>query len=174
MENENANEEKVTVRSIGIRFGLYSAIVRILLFAVAAAFSINAFNGPIAWAGLVIGIAIMFFAHKQFKDDGNGYMDYSQGVVIGFWMGLIGTAIVVPLMYGYINFIDNTPFELMMNQQEEEMIAKGAPEQAIEMGLTWTRKLFWPIAIIFGPLGSVILALIMSIFTKKSNPEMPV
>lgn len=174
MENENAQEVPVTTRSIGIRFGLYSALVRILLFAVAAVSSINAFNGPISWAGAVIGIAIMVFAHIQFKKDGTGYMQYAQGVGIGFWMGLVGTLITVPVMYIYLTFIDSSPFDLFLTAQEDEMIAKGVPDQAIEMGLKWTKNLFWPMAVFGGIIGSVIVALIVSIFTKKSSPEMPV
>ena len=174
MENENTPAAPVTVRSIGIRFGLYASLVRVLLFAVAAVLSLNAFNGPISWAGLVIGIAIMVFAHIQYKKEGTGFMQYSQGVGIGFWMGLIGTLVVVPIMYVYLTFIDSSPFDLFLRMQEDEMIAKGVPDQAIEMGIQWTKNLFWPSAIFGGIIGSVILALIVSIFTKKSNPEMPV
>ena len=174
MENENPQETPVTVRSIGIRFGLYGALVRILLFAIAAVLGLNAFNGPISWVGAVIGIAIMVFGHIQYKKEGTGYMQYSQGVGIGFWMGLIGTVIVVPIMYIYLTFIDSSPFDLFLRMQEDEMIAKGVPDQAIEMGISWTKKLFWVSAIFGGIIGSVILALIVSIFTKKSSPEMPV
>lgn len=174
MENENSQEAPVTTRSIGIRFGLYSALCRILLFAIAVVLSLNAFNGPISWLGLIIGIGIMVWAHIQFKKEGSGYMQYSQGVGIGFWMGLIGTVVVVPIMYVYLTFVDSSPFDLFLRAQEDEMIAKGVPDQAIEMGITWTKKLFWPSAIFGGVIGSVIIALIISIFTKKSSPEMPV
>ena len=174
MENENTQSEKVTTRSIGIRFGLYGGLARILLFAVAIVFNLNAFNGPISWIGMGVGIVLMVLAHKQFKDDGSGFMDFGQGVGIGFWMGLIGTVVAVPVMYLYLTFVDSSPFDLFLSMQEEEMIAKGAPEQAIEMGLKWTKNLFWPMALVGGILGSVILALIISIFTKKSNPEMPI
>ena len=54
------------------------------------------------------------------------------------------------------------------------MIARGTPEQAIEMAMKWTKNIFWPMAVIGGILGSVIFALIISIFTKKSNPEMSI
>ena len=174
MENENVENEKVTTRSIGIRFGLYGALARILLFAIAIVLNVNAFDGPVAWTGMVVGLVLIVLAHRQFKNDGNGYMDYGQGVGIGFWMGLVGTLIVVPIMYVYLNFIDSAPFDLFLEKQEETMIARGTPEQAIEMAMKWTKNIFWPMAVIGGILGSVIFALIISIFTKKSNPEMSI
>lgn len=174
MENETAQTEKVTTRSIGVKFGLYGALCRVLLFAVAIAFGINAFDGPISWIGLVVGIVVIVLAHIQFKKDGDGHMEYGQGVGISFWTGLIGVLIGVPVMYIYLTFVDSAPFDMFLAQQEEKMIAGGAPQQAIDMGLSWTKKLFWPMAIIGGLIGSVIIGLIVSIFTKKSAPEMPI
>lgn len=173
MENENTQEEKVTSRSIGIRFGLYNALVGILLFAVAVALSQNPFSTAYNWVGIIIGIGLVVYSHIQFKANGDAFMNYGEGVGISFWIGLISTLITVPLMYIYLNFVDGAPFELMMQEQEEKMIAQNVPSEAIEIGLTWTRKLFWPIASFMGILGSVLTGLIVSIFTKKSRPEMP-
>jgi hypothetical protein len=98
-------------------------------------------------------------------------MTYGQGVGIGFWIGLIGTIITVPLMYGYLKFIDTTPFDLFLQETEEKMIEGGAPSEQIEMSITWTRNLFWPMAFVMGILGSLFIALIVSIFTQKKSPE---
>ena len=163
--------EPVTTRSIGIRFGLISSVISIVLFIIPAVIGQNPFKGAWNWIGIVVGIVIIVFAHKSFKDDGDGYMDYGQGIGIAFWMALISTLIAVPFMYAYINFIDSNPFELFMEQQQEEMAAKGTPENIIETSIEWTRKLFWPIALVMGLLGSIIIALIVTIFTQKKDPN---
>lgn len=174
MENDSAQTEKITARSIGIRFGVYNAVVGLLLFAVAIAINDNPFSDLWNWLGIGIGIALVVVAHIQYKSNGDGFMAYGEGVGIGFWIGLISTVITVPLMYVYFTFIDNSPFELFLQQTEEKMIAGGTPEEAIEMGMKWTKSLFWPIACIMGIIGSVITALIVSIFTQKKRPEMQV
>lgn len=173
MENENTPEEKVTTRSIGIRFGLYNALVGIALFAVSIVLNQNPFEGAWNWAGAIIGIGLVVYAHIQFKANGDAYMNYGEGVGIAFWIGLISTLITVPVMFSYLNFLDSGPFDLFMQGQEEKMIAQGLPSEAIEMGLKWSKNLFWPMACIGGIVGSTVTGLIVSIFTKKSRPEMP-
>jgi Protein of unknown function (DUF4199) len=168
MDNEM---ESATTRSIGLRFGLISSVISIVLFIIPAVTGQNPFKGAWNWVGMVVGIGILVFAHKSFKDDGDGFMTYGQGIGIAFWMSLVSTIIVVGFMYVYINFIDANPFELFMEQQQEEMAAKGTPENIIETSTEWTRKLFWPIALVMGVLGSIIIALIVSIFTQKKDPN---
>jgi Protein of unknown function (DUF4199) len=168
---ENNEIQSVTTRSVGLRFGLISAVVSIVLFIIPAVIGQNPFKGVWNWVGMVVGIGIVVFAHKSFKDDGDGFMNYGQGIGIAFWMGLVSTLIVVGFMYVYINFIDANPFELFMEQQQEEMAAKGTPENIIETSTEWTRKLFWPIALIMGLLGSIVIALIVTIFTQKKDPN---
>lgn len=168
MENEM---ESATTSSIGLRFGLISSVISIVLFIIPAVTGQNPFKGAWNWVGMVVGIGILVFAHKSFKDDGDGFMTYGQGIGIAFWMSLVSTIIVVGFMYVYINFIDANPFELFMEQQQEEMAAKGTPENIIETSTEWTRKLFWPIALIMGVLGSIIIAVIVSIFTQKKDPN---
>lgn len=172
MENENPILENPTTRAVGLKFGLFSALASILLFAIAISMNANPFKGIYNWIGTGVGIALLVLAHKKFKDDGDGYMEFGQGVGIGFWMG-VASILSIPFLFGYLNFVDNAPFELFLQQQEDDMIASGTPENIIEMSMKWTKKLFWPMAIVMGVLGSVVFALIVSIFTKKASPEMP-
>jgi len=162
---------KPTTREIGIRFGLISTVIGIVLFLIPALMAQNPFKGVWNWVGTAVSIGLIIFAHKKFKDDGDGYMSLGQGVGITFWMGLVGTILGGAFTFIYINFVDPAPFEMMLQQNMEEMEKGGSPEQAIEMAQEWTRKLFWPIYVFFGIIGSVVIGLIVSIFTKKTNPE---
>lgn len=166
--------KKPSTRDIGIRFGLISTVISIILFLIPAMIGQNPFKGVWNWAGIVVGIGIIIFAHKKFKDDGDSYMSYGQGVGITFWMGLVSTIIGGIFTFVYINYIDSAPFDLMLEQNLEEMEKAGSPEQAIEMAQEWTRKLFWPIYFFFGIVGTVIIGLIVSLFTKKTNPEVEI
>lgn len=171
MEEKVSETEVVSTRSIGIRFGLIATVVSIVLFIVPAVIGQNPFKGVWNWIGMAAGIGLLVFAHKSFKDDGNGYMNYGQGIGIAFWIALISTLIAVAFMYAYINFIDGNPFELFMEQQQEEMAAKGTPENIIETSTEWTRKLFWPIALVMGLIFNIIIALVVTIFTQKKDPN---
>lgn len=168
---EESTTPKPTTRDIGIRWGLISAGTSIVLFLIPALIAQNPFKGVWTWVGTGIGILLIVLAHKKFKDDGNGFMTFGQGVGIGFWMGLVSTIIGGLFTFVYISFVDAAPFDLMMDQNLEEMEKAGSPEQAIEMAQEWTRKLFWPLYFVFGIVGTVVIALIISIFTKKVNPE---
>ena len=173
MENENNRLEKLTTRTVGLRYGLFNALVGLLLFAVAITLNANPFKGWYNWIGSAVGIVLIVLAHKYFKDNGDGYMEFGQGVGIGFWMGVAG-ALSIPFLFIYLNYVDSAPFELFMQQQEDEMINSGAPDSMIETSMKWTRMLFWPIALVGSVVGSVLFSLIVSIFTKKSSPEMPI
>ena len=172
METETSTE-KPSTRAVGLRFGLFNALAGVLLFAIAVTMNLNPFKGWFSWIGTAIGIGLVILAHKQYKDNGDGYMEYGQGVGIGFWMGVAAT-LSIPFLFVYLTYVDGAPFELFLQQQEDDMISKGTPDNIVETSITWTRKLFWPIALFGGVLGFTIYALIVSIFTKKSNPEMPV
>ena len=168
---ENTQLETVTTRSIGIRFGLISTVISIVLFIIPAVMGQNPFKGVWNWIGIAVGIGVLFFAHKTFKDDGDGFMSYGQGIGIAFWIALVSTLVAVTFMYVYISFIDSAPFEIFMDQQLEEMELKQVPEDMIEKSQEWTRKLFWPLAFVMGIVGSIIIALVVTIFTQKKNPE---
>ena len=165
------NVETVTTRSVGIKYGLYSAFAGIILFLVPAILGQNAFKGIWSWIGIGVSIVLYVLAHKYFKDEGDGFMSIGQGVGIGFWMSLISVLISGLFIFVYISFIDTAPFDLMLEDNLIKMEEAGSPDEAIEMAQEWTRKLFWPMYFVFGILGGVLFALIISIFTKKNSPE---
>lgn len=164
-------DEKVTTRSVGVQYGLLASIISIIMFLIPAMMGQNPFKGIWNWAGAIVTIVLLILAHKKFKESGDGYMSYGQGMGVAFWMILVSTLIGFGFTYIYLTFIDNSPFELFMEQQLIEMQEKNVPENAIEMSQEWTRKLFWPIGFFFAIAGGMIIALIITIFTQKKSPE---
>lgn len=166
-----ANPDSISTRSVGMKYGLMAGLAGIVLFLIPVVLGQNPFKGAWNWIGAAVSIGLMILAHKSYKDNGDGFMSYGQGVGIGFWLTLVSTVLSIIFMYVYLNFIDAGPMDLFIQEQQETMEKSGQSEQAIEMAMEWTRKLFWVIALIGGIFWGMIIALILTIFTQKKAPE---
>ena len=171
METQVNATPSVTPRSIGIKWGLISAVISVVFFLVLAISGMNAFDNKWNWIGLIVSVVLVFLAHKNYKDSGNGFMSYGQGVGIAFWIALVSVVIKFVVTYVYVSFIDTGAMDLFFEMQTEQMAEKGLPDDQIEMALNWTRMLFWPIYLFFGLFFGVLIGVIVSIFTQKKNPE---
>ena len=174
METQVKSTPAVTPRSVGIKFGLLSALLSVVFFLIQVLMGQNAFDNSFNWrsvAALVMTVAIIVLAHKNFKDNGDGYMSYGQGVGISFWIALVSVLISVLITFAYVKLIDPAAMDMFTEQQTEEMAARGMTDEQIEMGLGMTRIFFWPMFVFMGLLFGVLFGLIVSIFTQKKNPE---
>jgi ABC-type antimicrobial peptide transport system permease subunit len=120
---------------------------------------------------MVVSVVLLIFAHKQFKEQGDGFMSYGQGVGIGFWIALISLIIGGLFTFIYVSFIEPTAMDAFYDTQRIGMEEKGMPDEQIDMAISWTKKLFWPIYIFFGLFFGVLVGVIVSIFTQKKNPQ---
>lgn len=169
MEENETN--RPTVRAVGLKYGAISAIVNIVYFLILALSGLGPFDNKWGWIGMIFSVVILFLAHKNFKDEGDGFLSYGQGVGIGFWISLVAVIVGGLFTYTYANIIDPATMEAFYEKQYESMAEKGMAEEQIEIAVSWTKKLFWYIYGFFGILFGVILALIVTIFTQKKNPE---
>lgn len=167
----NDTGRTVTARSVGVKFGLISALISVLFFLILAVSGLNAFDNTWNWIGLLITVALVFLAHRNFKDSGNGYMSYGQGVGIAFWMALISIIVNFAVTYLYVAFIDTGAMDLFYDKQTEELSKKGMADDQIDMALSWTKTLFWPMYLFGGLFFGILVGVIVSIFTQKKNPE---
>ncbi|MFZ6011225.1 MAG: DUF4199 domain-containing protein [Bacteroidota bacterium] len=163
--------QAVTVRSVGVKYGLISAMISIVFFLVLVFTGQNAFDNTWNWIGLIFSIAILVLAQKNYKDSGDGFMSYGQGVGIAFWIALISLIIGGLFTYLYTTVIDTTVMDMMYQKQAEEMEKNGMTSEQIDMAAKWTRMLFWPIYIFFGLFFGVLVGVIVSIFTQKKRAE---
>jgi hypothetical protein len=154
---EESSEFKApTTRSIGLQYGAILALASVVLFLIPAVMANNPFKSPWNWIGAGVTILVIVLAHKKFKDEGDGFMSYGQGLAIAFWISLIATLVSILFSFGYTTFIDNGPFELFMEHQEDEMIAHNAPENIIKTSHEWTRILLWVIGTVLSILFSML------------------
>lgn len=168
--NENV---KPSVMSTGLKFGVILGVISVVISIVRFFTMENPMDS--GWLNtvitLIIGAAAVFFAHKAFKENGDGFMTYGQGLGIGVIAILISTVISGLFMFIYFNFIDPSVYESLWNKTREQMEEQGQSEEAIEMGITWGRNLFWIFFAVGGAFWGLIIGLVVSIFTQKPRPE---
>jgi len=155
----------------GVKYGLISSLISIIFFLALVLMGLNAFDNKWNWIGLIISVIILILAQKEFKDKGDGFMSYGQGVGIGFWIALVSILIGGVFTLLYTTVIDTTVMDLFYDVQREKMEEQGMPDEQIDMALSWTGKLFWPIYFFFGIFFGVLVAVIVTIFTQKKNPQ---
>jgi hypothetical protein len=173
---EEQTSTAVTTRSSGVRYGVMLGAVSIVIFFALTFAGVDQTSGIGRWASVPIYIALIYMAQKYFKDEGDGFMSYGQGVSISFWAGLISTVIYTPIFYIYIKFIDGGFVEAIKNKQIEEMQNKGMSDEQIDQAMSFAGAFMSPEAmLVMGFFGGIIFilicGLIVTIFTQKTNPQ---
>jgi hypothetical protein len=176
MEPNVTTTPTVTTRSAGIRYGVIGGLISIVYFLVLTTAGVDMSQGVGRWAGLIITIVIIFLAHKYYKDNGDGFMAYGQGIGIAFWIGLVSAVISSLFTYIYAKFIDPSFITTMREKAFADMEAKGQPQSQIDAATPFIEKIISPegllfMGLFFGVLITIVIALIISIFTQKPQPE---
>ncbi len=166
----------LTTRTVGIRYGMIFGVISIVYFLIFALAELDMSQGIGRWGTNLISLVIVFLAHKYYKDNGDGFMSYGQGIGIGFWIGLVASVTSSVFTYIYLKFIDESFIMTIRDKAIEEMQAKGQSEEQIEMAMKFVNMFTNPEAmlffgIIFGVITLVVVSLIISIFTQKPRPE---
>ncbi len=165
----------VTTKSAGIRFGLIGAVVGIAYFIILQVAGLD-MQGPAGWVGYLFTAALIFFAHKYYKENGDGFLNYSQGIGIAFWLGLISGVISSIFTYIYVKFIDAGFIDKIKDQQYEQMQSQGMSDEQIEQAMKIAGAFTSPeVMLIMGLLGSilvtVVIALIITLITQNKRPD---
>lgn len=174
-ENEQIEEnDGPTVKSISIKWGLIGGFIGIIFFVILD-FAGMSFSS-VRWVGLVIPFVLMYLAHREFKNEGDGYLSYGQGLGIGTLYSLVGSIVQSIFTYIYVSFV-NTNYisqarEYTIMQWEEQGMSQDQIDQATPFMETMNSPMAMLImGIIMGVFVGFIIALIVSIFTKNQAPE---
>ena len=165
----------VTSTSVGLRYGLLTGRVSVILSFIL--FVTHADQSPARWLGLIILIGAMVLAHKTYKQANEGFMSYAEGLGIGAFMSGVSGVISTAFSVAYMKFIDPEYMSRATETARANLEAKGGlTDEQIEQGVAMMQKFSttgW--MVLFGILGSVLggllIALIVSAFTKHSKPE---
>lgn len=175
-QQESSSVTPLTTRAVGMRYGLIGGIISIAYFLILNLAGINMTQGYWNWVGYLITAVVIFMAHKQYKESGEGFMSYGQGIGIAFWIGLISAVLSSIFTYIYIKFVDTSFIDMIKDKQIEGMEAKGMSDAEIDQAMKIASMFMTPEAmlimgLVFGIIGTIIIGLIVTIFTQKKAPE---
>lgn len=176
MENPTEQTLAPTTRQTGIRYGLILGVISIAYFVVLSVAGVNMSGGPAQWAGLLFSLIIFILAHKYFKENGDGYMSYGQGIGIAFWTSLVSSVLSSAFTFVYVSFVDSSFVENLKQQQIEKMQEQGMSDAQIDQAMGFAEMFMSPTSmLIFGIVGGIffgiLVGLVVTIFTQKANPE---
>jgi hypothetical protein len=172
------NLEMPTTKSVAMKWGPILGLISIAIFLVGALGELQG-NKLMNWIGLIPSAVIIYLAHKEFKDNGDGYLSYGQGLGLGTLIALISSVISTVFFYVYVKFVDTTYIEIIKDIQLAEMQKNGMGDAEIEQAMSITAGFMTPevmsvFAIIVSVFFGFILSLIVSAVTKNNNPEFEV
>lgn len=175
MEEQN---EKITVKQVAIKWGLIEGIISIVLFLAIYFGGMMGESWP-GWIGALIGAGIIFMAHKEFKELGDGYMSYGKGLAIGTLTALISGVVSSIFTYVYVKFINVDYLTEYLDITRAKMEDQGQGDDQIDAAMGIVEKMMTP-EIMFG-MGLIaavffgfIISLIVSAITKNNDPSLEV
>jgi len=175
---EEFSTPSVSTRQVGIRYGLILGLISVAYFMVLVLTGVNATDGWARWSGLIFSAALIVLAQIYFKQNGDGYMSYGQGMGISFWISVISAAISSIFFVAYLTVIDPDYAQLMKDLQMQAMEEQGLSDDQIEDAMKIASKFTTPpFLLVFGIIGGVITSMLVALpvtfFTKNENPNMP-
>ena len=172
---ENVTTSAITTRSVGIRYGIINGLIQVVYFLILVTAGLAVSSGFAPWVGFLISIVVLFLAHKYYKENGDGFMTYGQGIGIGFWTGLVSASISAIFTYIYAK-IDASYIASIREKAIQDMEAQGQSQQQIDTAMKFVEmftsaEAILVMGLILGVIGMIVIALIVSIFTQKPQPE---
>ena len=173
---QNTDSQFPTTRSTGIRYGVILGAISIIYFLIFSIFDLDMSQGVGRWGTSIVSLVIVFLAHKYYKDNGDGFMNYGEGVGIGFWVGLVSSVVYSVFTYIYVKFIDDGFITKIREKAIQDMQDKGQSDEQIDMAMKFVNmftgaEAMLIMGIVFGVIILVIIGLIISIFTQKARAE---
>lgn len=170
------NLEAPTVKSLAMKWGLIMGLISIGFFLIIALGGFQG-NSAMQWIGLIPTIVVIYLAHKEFKDGGDGYMSYGQGLGMGTLISLISSIISTAFFFIYVKFIDGTYIDAIKDAQLTQFQEQGMSDSEIEAAMSMSEGFMTPgvmavFAIVFAVFAGFVVSLIVSAITKNSNPEL--
>src|SRR5262245_14600352 len=132
---DNSTSLSVTTKSVGIRYGIIMGAISIVLFLVFVIVDIDTYLKLGRWISTVMGIVILVLAHLYYRHNGDGFMNYGQGIGIAFWCGMISSVIGSVFTYVYVKFIDQSMTQAIRDGAIRDMQEKGQSDEQIEMAM---------------------------------------
>ncbi|RED91761.1 DUF4199 domain-containing protein [Marinoscillum furvescens] len=168
-------ETNVSMKSVAIKYGVINGLIAIIFFIIID-FAGLYDNQYLNWVGVLVTAALIFFAQKEYLREGDGYMNYGQGVGLGTLLALVSSCISAVFTFIYVKFINTSFIENIKEVQRMSMEEQGMSDDQIDQALSISEKFMTPgMMVVFGIVGGVIagviISLIISAINKNSRPE---
>jgi len=172
---ENEHEEPSSVGKIAMKWGL---IAGVLFIALGMIYEFAGLSGEswVGWTNLIPLAVLIFLAHKAFKDSGNGFMSYGQGLGTGTLLSLISSIVSGIFTYIYLSFVDDSMIKQIMDKTYQQWEEQGMSDAQIEQAEKFVTIMISPsglviTGILFSVFFGFLISLIVSAITKNSEPE---
>lgn len=169
-------EENVSVWKANFTNGLVLGLISIV-FTLFLYFFDLMFNRAVGFLLIAVQIVLLYIMIKSFRENfRHGILTYGQSVGAGVILMLYSTIISVAFTYILYKFIDTGLTDKLLAFTEENMVKRGTPQEAIDAGMAFSRKLLTPEAMLVtglfgGMFWGTLVSLVVSIFTRKEgNP----
>ena len=173
--NYDMNNEQPSKMKSALNFGAILGLILMVLSLITYVFEMyeNKAFGYLSWVVIIAGIVLGI---RKYRDGAlGGYISYGNALGYGVLVTLFAAIIVSFVNYVYLGFIDPSFIDFTLEQTEIQMIEQGQPEEAIEMAMSWTRKMVSPIGIfIMGIIGTTFMGFIVSLIAAaflKNDPD---
>lgn len=172
---ENTATPSATVSSTGLRYGLLTGVVSLILSAVM--YLTGTEQSALRYLAYPILIGGIWMAHQHFKNGNAGFMSYGQGLGIGTILSAVVGVMSAVFLYVYASFIDSNFLNKMVENARTEMESSGKySDEQVDQAMSITQGFMTMPALIlmtvvFSILGGFIFSLIISAITKRNRPE---
>ena len=163
------------IAKIATQYGLIQGVLSFLLFLIVTMTGLKQ-NWVSSVIGIVLLVVLMVLAHRAFKKTHEGIMTYGQGVGSGTLLSVVASVLTSVLLYIYVNFINTGYPAAALQIQQAALEQRGLSGAQLDQALVVTRIMLTPTGIVVTSLISsvivgFIVALIVSIFTRDSDPR---
>lgn len=171
--NTTMEERNVSPASTGFKFGLIAGAV-LVIYSLILILTEQFNNVPLSLLSYVLLIGLIVFAHKNFKEENNGFMTYGQGLGIGALLSMVAGFITGAFTFLYFRYIDDSAIVRQLEDMRYKFEDAGMDDAQIDQMIEMQEKIM-PYSPLIGAFTMLvigfILTLIIAAFTKKEKSE---
>lgn len=167
-------EKNTSVFKHALNYGLFTGVGLIIFSLITYVLELH-YKSPVNYLAYLIFLGFMIYGALNYKKNTeDGYLSYGKAFSISFQIALYGALIAAIYGFVFISFFDDTIITQIMENSEQELIARGMSDAEIERALGFTEMFASPGAIagmglFMNVLFMTIASLITSIFVKKED-----
>jgi hypothetical protein len=162
------------IGTIATKYGLIQGVLAFIVFLVTTLAAIKQ-NWVTSVVDIAILVALMVLAHREFKRTHDSMMTYPQGLGCGTLVAIAGSVVTCVLVYVYVKFINTGYLAAAIQAQRAALQQRGITGAQAEQALAIAATIMTPgglvvTSLITGVILGFVVALIVSIFTRKGDP----